>query len=147
MWKSDPVASGSILRKRLGSILEELALRMLQSSFEFSETEVKFSSGVGRSKQIQVARRGDSLSAPFKYIPEHNILHMNSTNNARFFWTTKKEYVFIWNDDVIQFLRDTFCTRNVGTRGTPESFGNDNCMLQLDGFIEVVIRCICNVHR
>ena len=59
------------------------------------------------------------------------LIPTNRTKNPTFFWTTKTEYQFIWNDDVIKFLRDTFTTS--GQEVVPDN------VLQLDGFTEIVI--------
>ena len=59
------------------------------------------------------------------------LIPTNRTKNPTFFWTTKTEYKFIWNDDVIKFLRDTFTTS--GQEVVPEN------VLRLDGFTEIVI--------
>jgi hypothetical protein len=63
------------------------------------------------------------------------VIPMNRSENPKFFWTTKTEYQFIWNDDVIKFLRDTFTS----TRQVPHNRPNVNHMLLLDGFTEIVI--------
>jgi hypothetical protein len=63
------------------------------------------------------------------------VIPMDRSENPKFFWTTKTEYQFIWNDDVIKFLRDTF----TNTRQVSHNRPNVNHILQLDGFTEIVI--------
>lgn len=54
---------------------------------------------------------------------------------TKLYWTTKTEYQFVWNDDVIQFLQQSF---QIGTQRRPDEVVNGENII-LEGFTEVVV--------